>query len=1045
MSKAGKILVVIVYALFVLFASESSGEESLSRSVTVGGNQLLFIPQPQSGYVIQSQEGASSITFFEESLRSSDDVEIKPVGGLQRQGVSIVFNERTSGENEKTIESLRSRNQVKYAAPLFSLNGQTVAIIPEIVVCLAAEADVDEFETMCRAHGISVKKKMEFTEDEYLLEVSCDNADSVFAAVEQLGQSSMVKWAGPNIAFQPLLSGQMIPNDEYFSKQWHLHNTGQTGGTPNADVNAPEAWEITAGDPDIVVAILDTGVDANHPDLVNNIVSGYDFIEDDAIPEPGRFWADDAHGTNCAGLVAAQGNNGIGVAGIAWNCSIMPIRILSEDSYTTEADIATAFRWAAANGADILSNSWGYLYSSQTIYSAISDVTAPGGIGRDGKGCLVFCASGNWADGGPVVYPALYPDVIAVGAIDHDGEVWYYSGSGPELDLVAPSGGVQRTDYFMLGKAYQWSTDITGIPGFSMYNLDISILDYSDTMGGTSGACPIAAGVGALVLSIDPNLSNFQAQRILVDSAVDLGEPGFDGSYGFGCVNAFAAVDMTLNPPPTPPSESITLYVDDDAANDVGPGDPTISDSLEDGTAEHPFDNIKEAVEYAEYAETIVVMPGTYSGQGNYDIDFLGKAVKIRGAGPENTIIDCRDLGRGFYFHSRERTDSVLDGVTITNGRAYYGGAVNCSNGSSPTINNCVFRDNWAVSWGSTGGMGAAVYNDSSNPAFTNCTFAGNMAVWYGAGMFNSSSNPTMANCTFKENLCGYGGGGMFNDNSRPILNSCTFNNNSAQIRGGAMYNDESNPMITGCTFNGNAAITWDGGGIFGLGGALVMADCQFVGNIAGDWGGAICVSECVLTFNSCDIINNTAGSAGGGFYLDWSEMTLTNCVIAGNTVAGAGSGVYSDGSTSELTNCTFASNSAEYGDSFACDTWWLASTVQLRNCILWDSLDGIWNNDGSVLSVNYSNVMVAGEPWAGVGNINTDPLFADAAGGDYHLKSETGRWDPNTQSWVQDNVTSPCIDTGDPSDPVGSEPQPNGGVINMGAYGGTPEASMSR
>ena len=302
-----------------------------------------------------------------------------------------------------------------------------------------------------------------------------------------------------------------------------------------------------------------------------------------------------------------------------------------------------------------------------------------------------------------------------------------------------------------------------------------------------------------------------------------------------------------------------------------------------------------------------------------------------------------------------------------------------------------------------------------------------------------------MTNCMFDENLCGYGGGGMFNDNSRPILNNCTFNNNSAQIRGGAMYNNESNPMLTSCTFNGNMAINWDGGGIFGLDGALVLADCQFIGNIAGDWGGAICVSECSLTFNNCDIINNTAGSAGGGFYLDWSEMTLTNCVIAGNTTTGVGGGVYSDGTTSELTNCTFASNSADYGSAFACDTWWWASTVQLSNCILWDSPDEIWNNDNSAFNINYSNVMVAGEPWAGIGNINTDPLFADAAGGDYHLKSETGRWDPNTQSWVQDDVTSPCIDAGDPNASVGSEPQPNGGVINMGAYGGTPEASMSR
>jgi hypothetical protein len=286
----------------------------------------------------------------------------------------------------------------------------------------------------------------------------------------------------------------------------------------------------------------------------------------------------------------------------------------------------------------------------------------------------------------------------------------------------------------------------------------------------------------------------------------------------------------------------------------------------------------------------------------------------------------------------------------------------------------------------------------------------------------------------------------MFNDTSRPILNNCTFSNNSAQVRGGGMYNDESNPMMTSCTFNENMAIDWDGGAIFNMGGGLVLADCQFIGNIAGDWGGAMCTSECSLTLSNCTIINNTAGTEGGSFYLDWSEMTLNNCVVAGNTAAIAGGGVYSDGSITTLTNCTFALNSAESGNAFACDTWWFeSSNITLTSCILWDGSDEIWNNDNSTISINYSNVPVAGDPWSGVGNINADPLFADVNGGDYHLKSQAGRWESISQSWVQDDVTSPCVDAGDPTASVGSEPQPNGGIINMGAYGGTPEASMSQ
>ncbi len=261
---------------------------------------------------------------------------------------------------------------------------------------------------------------MEFTTQEYLLDVLGPDADAVFAAVEQLNEISFVQWACPNTASRPHLAGQTVftadraraqdsaegavggsatsgvfPNDEYFSEQWYLHNTGQiclygTGGTPNADINAPEAWEITTGDPNIIVAVPDTGVDSNHPDLVANPVRGYDFFEDDEHPEPDYTGSNNSHGTMCAGLVAAQGNNGTGVTGVTWNCKIMPIKIEVADALCSDADIATAFRWMANNGADVITNSWGYGNPVPITHSAIIDVTEPGGLGRGGKGCVVL-------------------------------------------------------------------------------------------------------------------------------------------------------------------------------------------------------------------------------------------------------------------------------------------------------------------------------------------------------------------------------------------------------------------------------------------------------------------------------------------------------------------------------------------------------------------------------------------------------------------------------------------------------------------------------
>ena len=480
--------------------------------VKAGSEELHFVQRPDLGYVVQAKKEETAIKSLEENLKQFKAKNVLRVGGRGRKGISVVLEQRSAAENPNTIAALQAQSHIRYAAPLFSAGGETVAIIPEIVVRVIPGTNQDQLETLCQSLSVNIKERLEFTEFEYLIEIPRMDADSVFHAIEQLNQKSIVQWAVPNVVFRPQLLGQVIPNDEYFPNQWHLNNTGQSGGTPGADINAPAAWEITTGNPNIVVAVLDEGVDTDHPDLIDNIVAGYDFDDYDSDPNP---IGNGAHGTACAGLIAGKGNNGIGITGVAWNCKIMPIRIPFGDVYVIESDIATAIRWAANNGADILSNSWGWpgSYSSPTIYSAIIDVTTQGGIGRDGKGCVVLFASGNWESGGPVMYPAKYPEVIAVGATDHNDNIWYYSGSGPELDIVAPSG-----DCNLLGNI--WTTDIVGSAGYN--NRNPSILDYTDKMGGTSAACPIAAGAAALVLSLEPTLTNNFVQDALQDSAIGL-------------------------------------------------------------------------------------------------------------------------------------------------------------------------------------------------------------------------------------------------------------------------------------------------------------------------------------------------------------------------------------------------------------------------------------------------------------------------------------------------------------------------------------------
>jgi subtilisin family serine protease len=539
---------IIICCLFVLpkllsaKVKENLGttEDSSEVVLMIAGEEHRYQPRPDLGYVIMAQDNADAIASIQRDFSLFSQQEIKYIGGRGRQGLRIIESKQSATQNEAAIKILSAQRQVQYVAPLFSCNGSKIAVIPEIVVRVTSGIRVDQLQSLCRKVGCTILHPMEFTTQEYLLGVQGPNAEAVFKAVYELNMIDWIEWATPNIAFNPKPCGQIMPNDEYFSMQWHLHNTGESFGSPNADINAPEAWEITTGDPNIVVAVLDTGVDSSHPDLVNNLVPGYDFYDDDDLPDPvgGSI---PAHGTCCAGLIAAEGNNSIGVVGVTWKCKIMPIRTYMWGPWgaTPQSEIATAIRWSAVHGADVLSNSWGDNIPLPIIHSAFVDVTQTGGMGRDGKGCIVLCASGN--NNREALPPASFPEVVAVGATDNSDVHWYYSNYGPELDIVAPSGPPEP------GKAgaYIWTTDITGNRGFNMYNRDPSILDYCD-FGGTSGACPVAAGVAALILSIEPELTNDEVRHFLCRSSKDLGEPGRDDYYGWGRVDAWAALDMVL-------------------------------------------------------------------------------------------------------------------------------------------------------------------------------------------------------------------------------------------------------------------------------------------------------------------------------------------------------------------------------------------------------------------------------------------------------------------------------------------------------------------
>jgi len=328
-----------------------------------------------------------------------------------------------------------------------------------------------------------------------------------------------------DIVIEKIIGGyEDLTSDDHDHLQWSLNNNGQLWGMEGADIAAVDAWGISQGSESITIAIIDEGVDLTHPDLADKIVPGYDATASGSLGAPA---GDDAHGTNCAGIAAAITDNYLGVAGIARLARIMPVRIAYGSGggwVTTDSWIADGINWAVTNGADVLSNSWGGGSESTAINSAIDNAKING---RGGKGAVVVFAAGN--DNGPVIYPATLERVLAVGALSPcderksptscDGEWWWGSNYGAELDISAPG-------------VHMYSTDIQGAAGYDPG-------DYFYNFNGTSSATPVVAGVAALVLGYCPDLNALEVEDILKSGADDLGVEGWDQYTGFGRVNAY--------------------------------------------------------------------------------------------------------------------------------------------------------------------------------------------------------------------------------------------------------------------------------------------------------------------------------------------------------------------------------------------------------------------------------------------------------------------------------------------------------------------------
>ncbi|HCO97061.1 MAG TPA: hypothetical protein DIU00_24495 [Phycisphaerales bacterium] len=357
--------------------------------------------------------------------------------------------------------------------------------------------------------------------------------------------------------------------------------------------------------------------------------------------------------------------------------------------------------------------------------------------------------------------------------------------------------------------------------------------------------------------------------------------------------------------------------------------------------------------------------------------------------------------------------------------------------------------------------LGGGLYCLNSHLEIVHCFFRGNISV-YGGAIFNDDFGAlTVKNCHFIRNTAAMLGGAIDNTGRYSILvmEHCTFTENHAVSSGGAIMTGSSDPMFTNCIFERNSSAR--GGGIYNfMAGNPTLVDCMFIGNSVEHFGGGMYNNsgESGQFLIRCTFKDNFAGWYGGGFYNSYNGKPLIeNCIFVNNSSSHWGGAIHFWRSIGEIRNCTVVNNSAQKGGALGCgfEDEMIPSNVKISNCIIWGNGEEIYNDDNSQITITHGCIkdLIPGRFELPDGCINEAPCFAeprylDANGvwvdGDYHLKSEAGRWDPYSESWVVDDVTSPCIDAGDPNSPVGDEPEPNGGIINMGAYGGTAEASMS-